>query len=130
MTASTVHIQTVGQGPDMVLLHGWAMHSGYFESIVEKLAEYFRIHLVDLPGHGESRAHPEPYSIETLATEITNALEPVLQGKAIWLGWSLGGCVATWIAAYANEKVAALILVANNPRFVQQPDFCPKPARG
>ena len=107
----------------MVLLHGWAMHSGYFESIAEKLSDRFRVHLVDMPGHGESRDYPQPYSIETLATEITNALEPVLQGKAIWLGWSLGGSVATWIAAHANEKVAALILVANNPRFVQQPDW-------
>ena len=123
MTTSTMHIKSIGQGSDMVLLHGWAMHSGYFESVVEKLSDRFRVHLVDMPGYGESRDYPQPYSIETLATEITSALEPVLQGKAIWLGWSLGGSVATWIAAYVNEKVAALILVANNPRFVQESDW-------
>lgn len=123
MTASTVHIETIGQGRDMVLLHGWAMHSGYFEPVIESLAKIFRIHLVDMPGHGKSQEYPSPYNIENLAIEITDALDPILQDKAIWLGWSLGGCVATWIAAHASEKVAALILVANNAQFVQQADW-------
>ena len=123
MTGAALHVQSTGQGPDLVLLHGWAMHSGYFEPVIESLSSQFRVHRLDLPGHGQSRDYPEPYSIENLAHEILTALTPVLSDKAIWLGWSLGGSVATWIAAHASSKVAALILVASNPRFVEQPDW-------
>jgi len=123
MTTSSTHIQTVGQGPDLVMLHGWAMHSGYFEPLIETLAKHFRVHLVDIPGHGKSRDYPYLYSVEKLANEILSALDPVMSNKALWLGWSLGGSIATWIAAHCSQKVAALILVASNPRFVQQSDW-------
>lgn len=123
MTTSSLHIQTVGQGPDLVLLHGWAMNSGYFEPVVETLARNFRVHLVDIPGHGKNREYPQLYSVENLAKEILNTVAPVLNAKAIWLGWSLGGCIATWLAKHCSEKVMALILVASNPRFVQEANW-------
>ena len=45
-----------GGSPDLVLLHGWAMHSGVWRGVRDRLAEHFRLHLVDLPGHGLSPA--------------------------------------------------------------------------
>ena len=53
-----VYVETLGEGPDLVLLHGWAMHSGIWGSVRSQLAQYFRLHLVDLPGHGVS---PTPW---------------------------------------------------------------------
>ena len=50
-----MHIETVGQGPDLVLIHGWALHGGVFAPLVARLSGRFRLHLVDLPGHGHSR---------------------------------------------------------------------------
>ena len=37
------------------LIHGWAMHGGIFAPLVDALAAHWRLHLVDLPGHGRSR---------------------------------------------------------------------------
>ena len=51
----SLHIDTQGQGPDLILLHGWAMHSGIFAPLLAKLTAHFRVHCVDLPGHGQSR---------------------------------------------------------------------------
>ncbi|MFO7603432.1 MAG: pimeloyl-ACP methyl ester esterase BioH [Gammaproteobacteria bacterium] len=123
MTRPGVHIETLGQGPDLVMLHGWGMHSGYFSPVLEALSSSFRLHLVDLPGHGRSGHYPEPYTLENVAGAILTAVKPALKGKAIWLGWSLGGSIATWIAAHARDQIAALILVASNPRFMQQTDW-------
>ena len=50
-----LHHDVRGQGPALVLLHGWAMHSGLFAPLVAALEPAFELHLVDLPGHGRSR---------------------------------------------------------------------------
>ena len=50
----TVHIETVGRGAPLILLHGWAMHSGLWTPLLSPLANHFQLHLVDLPGHGHS----------------------------------------------------------------------------
>ncbi|HEY0722138.1 MAG TPA: alpha/beta fold hydrolase, partial [Gammaproteobacteria bacterium] len=51
---SGLHIEVRGTGPDLVLLHGWGLHGGLFRSLADRLAPHFRLHLVDLPGHGRS----------------------------------------------------------------------------
>jgi pimeloyl-[acyl-carrier protein] methyl ester esterase len=53
-----MHVETRGHGLDLVLLHGWAMHGGVFAPLADALADDFRIHVVDLPGHGFSRTLP------------------------------------------------------------------------
>ena len=59
--------RTQGQGPPLVLLHGWAMHSGVFGPLVEALAGDFELHLVDLPGHGRSGDSPVPLALREAA---------------------------------------------------------------
>ena len=50
-----MRIETQGAGADLVMIHGWAMHAGIFAGLARALAPNFRLHLVDLPGHGYSR---------------------------------------------------------------------------
>ncbi|MXS81486.1 pimeloyl-[acyl-carrier protein] methyl ester esterase, partial [Nitrosomonas sp. GH22] len=45
-----IHIKIIGAGPDLVMLHGWAMHSGVWEGVIGSLSHRFRLHCVDLPG--------------------------------------------------------------------------------
>ena len=52
---SGLHVDIVGSGPPLVLLHGWAMHGGIFAPLVEALRELRTLHVVDLPGHGHNR---------------------------------------------------------------------------
>jgi pimeloyl-[acyl-carrier protein] methyl ester esterase len=80
-------IKQMGQGPDLVLLHGWSMHSGVWQPLAELLAEKFTLHLVDLPGHGTSEWHSDALQINNILDE----LERNVPETAFWLGWSLGG---------------------------------------
>ena len=32
-----LHVQTIGEGPELVLLHGWGMHSGVWQTVAEAL---------------------------------------------------------------------------------------------
>ncbi|MBN6149841.1 pimeloyl-ACP methyl ester esterase BioH [Xanthomonas sp. AmX2] len=112
-----MHIDTLGQGPDLVLLHGWALHGGIFAPLVERLAAQYRLHLVDLPGHGRSRDDDTPLALPHVVNAIAAATPP-----AAWLGWSLGGLFALHAAA-SQPQVRGLAMIAATPRFVRGSDW-------
>lgn len=115
---SGLHIEVRGTGPDLVLLHGWGLHGGLFRSLADRLAPHFRLHLVDLPGHGRSVMPEGDYTLESVATYIA---EHVPAGAA-WLGWSLGGRVAL-MAAINGAPISKLVLIGANPAFIQRDDW-------
>ena len=115
----TLFSETAGHGPDLVLLHGWGLHSGVWEQTAAVLAENFRVTLIDLPGHGRSPLLSGYYSLTTLAQQLLESAPP----HAMWLGWSLGGIIALHLAALHPERVNKLILVASTPKFVNAPDW-------
>lgn len=106
-----------GNGPDLVLIHGWAMHGGVFGPLLERLEPRFRVHLVDLPGHGWSREETR-FDVVDCARRIA-AETP----RAVWVGWSLGGTVALRAALDHAERVRGLVTIASSPRFVAAPDW-------
>ncbi|WP_134954608.1 alpha/beta fold hydrolase, partial [Xanthomonas citri] len=83
-----MHIDVIGHGPALVLLHGWALHGGVFAPLVERLAPHYQLHLVDLPGHGFSRDDSTPLALPYVVAEIAAATPP-----AVWLGGGGGGGV-------------------------------------
>ena len=113
----SLHIDVVGQGPALVLVHGWGLHGGVFAPLVERLADAFALHLVDLPGHGYSRDSGLALTLEACVPEILARTPP-----AAWLGWSLGGLFALHAAA-VSPQVRALALIAATPRFVRAEDW-------
>ncbi len=54
-SASTLYTDTAGIGPDVVLVHGWGMHSGVWEDVAGDLLNDYRVTVLDLSGHGFSR---------------------------------------------------------------------------
>jgi len=110
---TSLYWRTCGEGNvDLVLLHGWGLNAEVWQSIVPRLSPHFRLHLVDLPGYGRSQA----LGALSLA-EMAQRLLPHLPPRALLLGWSLGGLVATELALRAPQQVAGLISVASSPCF-------------
>jgi len=112
MTA--LHVEIRGSGPDVVLLHGWALHGGLWGPWIDRLADRARLHIVDLPGHGHSRWHDDVTDLAGLARQVF----PALPRGATILGWSLGGMVALELARRHPQHVGSLVLLATTPRFV------------
>jgi pimeloyl-[acyl-carrier protein] methyl ester esterase len=111
-----VHVESVGAGSPLVLLHGFAMHGGLFAPILPALAARHRVHVVDLPGHGWS-ASLAPCDLPTLAATLDRATADI-DAPLTLLGWSLGGQVALQWARARPRRVQRLILVAATPSFV------------
>lgn len=119
---NNLQVRTLGNGPDLVLLHGWGLNSGVWQSLAEKLKNDFRIHLVDLPGYGiNCGLVPEHYDLDTLAQMVAEKLP----SQSRLLGWSLGGLVAQKIATTSSVQIERLILVASSPKFVAEPPDWP-----
>jgi len=111
-------INSRGRGPDLILIHGWAMHCGVFETLADDLCAEYQVHMVDLPGHGLNRECTQALDPVVLATELVEQLP-----GASWLGWSLGGLVALQAALDQPNQVRRLVLVSANPCFVAHPGW-------
>ena len=111
----SVHVDIIGQGQPLVMIHGWGMHSGVWQPLVKRLSAKYMLYLIDLPGHGSSRP-VDPYHLHALADEVAE----VIPGVSDVLGWSLGGLVAQRIALNQPDRIRRLILVGSTPSFVQR----------
>ena len=114
-----IYQQTFGKGKPVVLVHGWAMHTGIWQAFAQQLAKNYQVTCIDLPGHGHSQKI-ESFTLEHISDALVNA---VTVKNACWLGWSLGATVVLDIANRYPERINALVLLAGNPSFTQSSDW-------
>ena len=140
MRETCLHVETMGSGEPLLLIHGWGMHGGMWGSVVEQLAQDFCVHVVDLPGHGRSTKE-SPFGLSLSKSEhpcslrfdklTANGTQPhldkiVAQFAAQFpepltlCGWSLGGQIALRWAMLEPHKIRRLGLVSSTPCFVQK----------
>jgi pimeloyl-[acyl-carrier protein] methyl ester esterase len=111
-------VEKIGQGKDLVMLHGWGMNSSVWHDFAHQLARHYRVTLIDLPGHGHS-----PYTgQEHLRCWAESCLE-VAPERAVWLGWSLGSMVTLEAVLKAPHRVSGVQVIAGMPRFVEGDDW-------
>lgn len=114
-----IHKEVYGQGKPIVLIHGWAMHTGIWRKFAEQLANNYQVICLDLPGHGLSET-VEPYTLDSIVKAL---IEEMPVQPCCVLGWSLGASVALAMAEKYPQRINSIILLAGNPRFVQEADW-------
>jgi pimeloyl-[acyl-carrier protein] methyl ester esterase len=108
-----------GEGPDMVLLHGWSMNSEIWQPILPALEASFTVHCIDLPGHGINIDCSPGDRLEDWA----NAVISVMPASSTCLGWSLGGLLALAVARRQPACIERLGLIACTPKFTADQDW-------
>ena len=116
---SVLYTETYGSGKPLVMLHGWAMHTGIWREFAQQLAVSYRVLCIDLPGHGRSQAI-QSFTLHDIGTEV---LRHAPLESCCWIGWSLGASVVLDIARRSPEKVNSMILLGGNPRFCGTADW-------
>jgi pimeloyl-ACP methyl ester esterase/malonyl-ACP O-methyltransferase BioC len=106
--------ETLGAGENVVMIHGWGMHSGVWRPFAQTLSQHYCVTLLDLPGHGDSEA-----GADLSLAGIAQALLVSAPERAHWVGWSLGATLALYIARHHPQRVLSVTLVAGNARFTQ-----------
>jgi pimeloyl-ACP methyl ester carboxylesterase len=107
--AQETEIRELGNGPAVVLLHGYPLDGAMWSGVARALAPALRVLKPDLPGHGDNAA-AAPSSLEAHA-DFAEAILDQLEGPVGLAGFSMGGYVALALMKRRPEKVRALALV-------------------
>jgi len=102
-----------GEGPPLVLVHGFSGSATNFTLLAPLLARHRRVLIPELPGHGRSEPLPAAPSLNGYADRVRHLAELEGMLPAPLVGHSLGGSVALRAALRWPNDVPALVLTAS-----------------
>jgi pimeloyl-ACP methyl ester carboxylesterase len=108
----TVAVSDAGNGPPVVLLHGFGCGKRMWFHQILALKNRFRVIAYDQRGHGltDAPAVATDYSAALLARDLVGVLDALKIERAAIVGFSLGGGPALALAAARPERVSRLVL--------------------
>ncbi|HXP00834.1 MAG TPA: alpha/beta fold hydrolase [Luteibacter sp.] len=113
-----------GNGPTIVLLHGFAANKETWLEMVKGLTDHFHVIIPDLPGWGESsRNENGDYGIPAQAARLETFAAAVGAQRFLLVGQSMGGAIAGVYADQHPERVASLVLMSSLGLTFKENDF-------
>ncbi len=111
LEGETLHYLSVGQGPAIILLHGYAETSRMWRPIMPALAKRFTVIAPDLPGIGESAIPSAGVDMKTAAIRVHALVRSLGVQQAEVVGHDIGLMVAYGYAALFPTEVGKLVLM-------------------
>lgn len=118
-SAGTVAAGEAGEGPDLILAHGWPWSSFSWHRVVPELARHFRTHWYDMPGYGQSeKSDGQRTSLDVQGRVFAEMLEYWKLDRPLVVAHDFGG--ATTLRAHLLhecdfERYALMNVVAMRP---------------
>lgn len=110
------HVVEVGDGDPLLMLHGAGPATSArfsFGSFLPDLAPHFRVVAADMPGYGGSGSLPGADTPANVATHVLALMDALDLPRAVVLGHSRGGRIATELTFAAPERVTHLVIVCS-----------------
>jgi non-heme chloroperoxidase len=116
-----------GQGPAIVLIHGWPLSGAMWESQVNALVDAgFRCVSYDRRGFGRSGRPNGGYDYDTFAGDLHDVVTALDLHSFALAGFSMGGGeVARYIGKYGTERVSKAVLISAVTPFLLKTDDNP-----
>ena len=112
---------TMGEGPDVLLLHGLGGTKSSFFDTAAALSRSYRVHALDFPGFGgSSKPATAPYSARWFAETTVEVMDALEIDRAHLVGNSMGGRVALEVGLRAPDRVRALGLLCPAVAFIKR----------
>jgi haloacetate dehalogenase len=113
-------VQMAGNGPALILLHGFPQNGMCWANIAPKLAQHFRVIIPDLRGYGQSSAPPDDaghtaYSKRQMARDVVAVMDGLGLAQAMVLGHDRGARVSYRLALDHPERVSRLGIIEIAP---------------
>jgi len=98
-----IFYQITGEGPVVVLLHGFLESSSMWQGLIPTLETSKKVILIDLPGHGQSGNFSEVHAMELMASVVFSLLKHLKIDRIELIGHSMGGYVGlAFLEAYGG----------------------------
>lgn len=116
------YYQRIGQGPTLLLLHGWRNDWQSWSPLIADLAQHYNLIVPDLPGFGRSATPPDGWDTKQFTTWLREFLKEleVNELEAV-LGHSYGAKVAGWFWLTRTQPVVTV----NKGLFLLDPSGVP-----
>jgi pimeloyl-ACP methyl ester carboxylesterase len=101
----SMHVAEAGEGPPLVLLHGWPQHWYEWRNLIPALSENYHVICPDLRGFGWSDAPEGGYDKETMARDVLALLDELGVERFYLAGHDWGGWIGFLTAQFAPERV-------------------------
>lgn len=105
------HVAALGDGPDLLMLHGAGASAHSWGGLAPRLAEDHRVLAPDLPGHGITRARGMRAGLGAMRQDLMALLAGIGAVPQVLLGHSAGGALALALAQHLEPKPRAVIIL-------------------
>ena len=106
-----MNYKVVGEGPPVLLLHGWGASGEIWNCVVNDLKNDFAVYTVDFLGFGKSEKPNRNAGVLDYVACIARFCEEIVAKPCIVVGHSFGGRVAIVLTALLPKNVTKLVLV-------------------
>jgi len=127
--ATRIYYEDIGEGPPVVLVHGWPLSHRMWEPQVDALTEAgYRCIAYDRRGFGASDSPGDGYDYDTLAGDLHDLVTTLDLHDATLAGFSMGGGeVARYFGRFgAEDRVSRAMLIATVTPFLLRTDDNPE----
>ena len=104
-----MHVAEAGEGPPLVLLHGWPQHWWSWRHLIPRLAESYRVLAPDLRGWGWSDAPPGDYAKSTFAADVLALLDTEGLDRVRLIGHDWGGYTGFLVALGHPDRLERFV---------------------
>lgn len=107
---SGLHYRVAGEGPPLLLLHGFTVDGSQWDPYVPHFAENYTTIVPDLPGHGRSEPGPDPYRFDHVAKDMFALMDELGGDRFRAMGHSVGAIILTHMAIQEPARIESLVL--------------------
>jgi pimeloyl-ACP methyl ester carboxylesterase len=109
----SVHYRRQGDGPPLLLLHGWGADGGVFSAAAEHFSKRFDVIIPDFPPFGLSSELEGDYTVDDYKDLVLSLMDALGIGKADIICHSFGGRVGAKLAAGHPERAGKIVFCAS-----------------
>jgi pimeloyl-ACP methyl ester carboxylesterase len=121
-----LHVAEAGEGPPVLLLHGWPQHWWVWRKVIPELAKQRRLICPDLRGFGWSEAPDSRYEIAELAADMVSLLDALEVDRTDLIGHDWGGYAGFLLCLDAPERISHYLALGIVHPFFEPPKPSPR----
>ncbi|MET1260589.1 alpha/beta hydrolase [Flagellimonas sp. DF-77] len=111
VNGKTLYYESYGEGPPLLLLHGYSQSSISWRPYVKEFTEDFEVFLIDLTGHGKSAPFDSDLSVRSVGEDLLALIRHLNLTRVDAVGFSFGGDILYQVALIDPNCIRSMITI-------------------